>query len=209
MKHPLAKRIIALLSAAAALAGAAHAQAPKPAAGSTGYVYTLTITDKVRVEVISEPDLTTITRVDATGNVNLPLVRDIHLADLTVNQAQEAVQNAYIKGRFLRHPQVTITIEEYAPREVTIQGQVRNPSRYELPLESTWSVVDLVTKAGGFTDTAKGSDVIITHYTPDGTKVVTHMDVEAIIKGRKSSKSADNSQQLQPGDIVFVPERII
>ncbi len=204
-----AKKALALFAALAAFAAPAHAQTPKPMAGSTGYVYTLTITDKLRVEVFSEPDLTTITRVDATGNINLPLVGDIHLADLTVNQAQEAVQNAYIGKRYLRHPQVTISIEEYAPREVTIQGQVRNPSRYELPLESTWSVVDLVTKAGGFTDTAKGSNVIVTHYTPDGTKIVTHMDIESIIKGRKSSKSVDNSQQLQPGDIVFVPEKII
>ncbi len=161
------------------------------------------------MEVFQEGDLTTVGRVDASGNVNLPLIGDIHLAGLTVAQAQAAVEKAYVTKRYLRHPQVTISIDEYAPREVTIMGQVKNPSRYVLPLESTWSVVDLVSKAGGFTDTAKGSDVSITRYAPDGTKTVTRVDVDSIIKGKKSAKTIDSSQLLQPGDIVFVPESII
>jgi len=201
--------LLAGLLAAAAFAPAGRAADAAPASAKPRFIYTLTVTDKVRVEVFQEGDLTTITRVDATGNVNLPLIGDIHLAGLTVEQAQKAVAAAYIDGRYLRHPQVTISIDEYAPREVTIMGQVRTPSRYELPLESTMSVVDLVTKAGGFTDTAKGTDVSVTHYAPDGTKTTVKVDIESIIKGKKSAKSNDNSLLLQPGDIVFVPESII
>jgi polysaccharide biosynthesis/export protein len=198
-----------LFAAAAGFAPALRAQDAQPAEGRTRFIYTLTVTDKLRVEIFQEGDLTTLGRVDASGNINLPLIGDIHLAGLTVDQAQAAVESAYVTKRFLRHPQVTISIDEYAPREVTIMGQVKNPSRYLLPLESTWSVVDLVSKAGGFTDTAKGSDVSITHYAPDGTKTVTKVDVDSIIKGKRSAKTIDNSQLLQPGDIVFVPESII
>lgn len=71
------------------------------------------------------------------------------------------------------------------------------------------SVVDLVTKAGGLTDTAKGSAVVVTHYDADGKKITVKVDVEGIIKGKKSARSSDNSLLLQPGDIVFVPESII
>jgi len=201
--------LLAVLLAAAALAPAARSQDAKPPAEKPRFIYTLTVTDKVRVEIFQEGDLTTIGRVDASGNVNLPLIGDIHLAGLTVDQAQKAIESAYIDKRYLRHPQVTISIDEYAPREVTIMGQVRTPSRYELPLESTMSVVELVTKAGGFTDTAKGTDVSVTHYAPDGTKTTVRVDIESIIKGKKSAKSSDSSLLLQPGDIVFVPERII
>jgi polysaccharide biosynthesis/export protein len=193
-----------LLTAAFAACLALRADDAKPR-----FIYTLTVTDKLRIEVFQEADLTTSTRVDASGNVDLPLVGYVHLAGLTVEQAQRAVEQAYINGRYLRHPEVTISIDEYAPREFTIQGQVRNPARYLLPLESTMSVVELVTKAGGFTDTAKGGNVIVTHYLPDGSKTVTRIDVDSIIKGRKNSKVNDNSMLLQPGDIVFVPERII
>jgi len=35
------------------------------------------------------------------------------------------------------------------------------------------------------------------------------VDVESLIKGRDRAKATDNSLVLQPGDIVYVPERII
>ncbi len=133
------------------------------------YVYRLTITDRIRVSIFQEDDLATITRIDARGNVNLKLLGDVHVSGLTVAEAQRTIEQAYRDGRYLRNPQVTISIEDYAPREVSISGQVKAPGRYLLPIESTFSIVELVTKAGGLTDIAKGSSVIVTRTTPDGT----------------------------------------
>jgi len=86
---------------------------------------------------------------------------------------------------------------------------VRNPGRYPLPIESTMTVVDLVTKAGGLTDIARGTAVTITHITADGKKITTTVDVDSIVKGKTQAKADDTTIQLQPGDIVYVPERII
>jgi polysaccharide export outer membrane protein len=201
LRHPLI--LIAVL-----LAGAVFGPLPRARADKPRYVYTITVADKVRVEVFQE-DLTALEHVDALGNLNLPLLGTVHVAGLTVDQAQAAIAKDYVDRKFLRHPQVTISIDEYAPREVTIQGQVRNPNRYLLPMESTMTVVELVTKAGGFTDIAKGSQVKITRFAPDGTKTVIIVDVDAIIRGKSSAKAADNSLLLQPGDLVYVPESII
>lgn len=173
------------------------------------YVYHLTITDRIRVTVFQEDELAVIARIDARGNVNLKLVGDIPVAGLTVNEAQRAIEKAYRDGRFLRNPQVTVTIEDYAPREVSIQGQVKAPGRYLLPIEATFSIVELVTKAGGLTDIAKGYDVIVTRVLPDGTKTTFHVDVDSIIRGKKASGPATPPLELQAGDIVFVPERVI
>ena len=131
-----------------------------------------------------------------------------NVAGLTITEAQRAVEAAYRDGRFLRSPQVSISVEDYALREVSIQGQVKAPGRYVLPVETTFSVLELVTKAGGFTDIAKGSAVVVTRIGPDGQKVTFTVDVDGVIRGRKSSKSSDNLL-LEPGDIVYVPERII
>ena len=171
--------------------------------------YTLTATDRLRIAVYQEDDLSSIVRIDAKGEVNLLLVGEVKIAGLTVNEAQKVIENAYRDGRFLRNPQVIITVEEYAPREVSIGGQVRNPGRYPLPIESTMTVIDLVTKAGGLTDVARGGAVTITHITPEGKKITTTVDVDSIVKGRAQAKPNDTSLQLQPGDIVYVPERII
>lgn len=206
MKTPLSHLCAALLALGlGAPVGAAAAGTPsKPV-----FVYALTVSDQVRVTVVGEDDLAAVQKIDANGNITLSLVGDVHVAGLTKDQAEQVIAEAYVKGRYLRDPQVTVAVEQYAPREVSIQGQIKNSGRYLLPDESTFSVVDLVTKAGGFTDIAKGSDVTITHTTPDGRKEVRHVDVQSILKGKGAMKPDDPSLLLAPGDLVWVPERII
>ena len=141
--------------------------------------------------------------------MNLPLLGEIAIGGMTVTEAQAAVETAYRDGRFLRNPQVTINVEEYAVREVSISGQIRNPSRYQLPNESTYTLAELVTKAGGITDIGKGNAVSVTRILPDGTKKVFVIDVDSIIKGKKGNKNDDDNFLLQAGDNVYVPEKLI
>jgi polysaccharide export outer membrane protein len=178
-------------------------------ADKKNYVHTLALADRVRIAVFQEDDLTSLTRIDARGCVNLPLIGEITIGGLTVVEAQGVIEEAYRNGRFLRQPQVTVSVEEYAPREVSIQGRVRSPGRYTLPIESTYTVVELVTKAGGIDDIGKGSSVTVTRILPDGTKKVFTVDVDSVIKGRKDAKVEDTTLLLQPGDIIYVPERLI
>lgn len=173
------------------------------------YIHTLTLADRVRIAVFQEDDLTNLSRVDARGHVNLPLIGEIAIGGLTVVEAQAAIEKAYRDGRFLRNPQVTVSVEEYAPREVSIQGRIRNAGRYALPIESTLTVVELVTKAGGIDDIGKGSAVTVTRIMPDGTRKVFTVDVDSVIKARRDRQSDDATMLLQPGDIVYVPERLI
>ncbi|HTL68227.1 MAG TPA: polysaccharide biosynthesis/export family protein [Lacunisphaera sp.] len=198
------------LAAALVLAPALQAQGAATAKGEKkNYIHALTLADRLRVAVYQEDDLTTLTRIDARGRVNLPLIGEIKIGGMTITEAQTAIENAYKDGRYLRNPQVTINVEEYAPREVSIQGQIRNPGRYTLPIESTFTVVELVTKAGGITDIGKGTAVTITRILPDGTKKVFTVDVDSIIKGKKGNNTDDNNFLLQAGDYVYVPERLI
>ena len=173
------------------------------------YIHTLALADRVRVSIYQEEDLTTLTRIDARGRVNLPLIGEVTIGGMTVNEAQTTIENAYKDGRYLRNPQVTINVEEYAPREVSIGGQIRNAGRYTLPIESTLTVVELVMKAGGITDIGKGTSVSITRILPDGTKKVFNVDVDSIIKGKRATNNDDNNFLLQAGDYVYVPERLI
>jgi polysaccharide export outer membrane protein len=198
---------------ALALADAASAQADAPSSigGSRkGLIYRIRTSDKLGIQVFQEPDLATICRVDAKGTVNLKLIDELRVYGLTISEAERAIERAYRDGRFLRKPEVTITVEEYAPREVSIQGMVKVPARYTLPPEATMSVLDLVTKAGGFTDTAQGNAVRVTRVLPDGSTKVFTVDIESLIRGKGSkAKREDNTLLLEPDDIVYVPERII
>lgn len=186
------------------------AQSGNPADAKKAYVHRLQLADRVRVAVYQEDDLTSVVRIDARGTINLPLLGEIGIGGLTVPEAQETIQRAYRENRYLRNPQVTLSVEEYAPREVSIHGQVRSPGRYSLPNESTFTVEELVTKAGGLNDIAKGGAVSVRRTLPDGSTQTFTVDVESIIKGRRSDpRIAESNILLLPGDIVYVPERLI
>lgn len=208
MKTP--RRLLASCLAFAVALASGWAQDANKATGDQkkNYVHTLQLGDRVRIAVYQEEDLLANPRIDARSRVNLPLIGEVVIGGLTLAQAQRVIEEAYKDGRFLRNPQVTITVEEYAPREVSIQGAIRNAGRFVLPVESTFTVVELVTKAGGFTDIAKGTAVTVTRIAPDGSKQVFTVDVESLIRGRRTSRPNEDIL-LQPGDIVYVPESLI
>lgn len=173
------------------------------------FPYKIALTDKLGVSVVGEEELTAVSRVDSKGYINLKFLGEVNVFGLTISEAQKKVEAAYRDGRFLKSPQVTITVEDYAPRPVTITGQVKNQGRYSMPPEAAITVRDLVSMAGGFTDSAKGTEVKITRVYPDGSKKVFEVDVESLMKGRAQAKAGDSDFVLEPNDLVFVPERII
>ncbi len=200
----------AALSLLLGAAGAARAQiTPLKPESRKALLYTIAITDSLRVSVFGEDDLSRVSRVDARGMINLPLIGEIKVYGFTLREAEQAIADAYRDGRYLRNPQVTINVEVYAIREISVQGQVKSPQRVVLPAESTMSVLEAVTKCGGFTDTAKGTEVRVTRIGPDGKVKVFVVDVDSLIKGKNKAKSEDDSLLLLPGDIIYVPERII
>ena len=173
--------------------------------------YPVITNDRLGVHIFQEDDLSLTVRVDAKGDVNLNLVGIVHVYGQTLSEAERTIENAYRDGLILRHPEVTITVEEYAPREVSVQGQVKNPNRYNLPLETATTLSEIISRAGGFTDTAKGTAVRVTRILPDGTIRVFQVDVEDVMKGKEKDKSKveEANMVLEPGDIIYVPERII
>lgn len=173
------------------------------------FAYTIAPTDRLRIAVFQETDLSVISRVDSKGNINLPLTGEVNVIGLTIPEAQRRIERAYREGRFLRDPQVTINVEEYAPRVVSVLGEVRNPGQLTLPVESGMTVLDAINKCGGFTDIAKGTAVTITRRKPDGTKTVMTIDVQSYIRGSRDARVEDTMLMLLPGDTVYVPQRLI
>lgn len=173
-------------------------------------VYKISRTDKVTIIFVGEQDLNVAgKRVDANGNVNLSIVGDVKIAGLSVSQAQTAIENAYRDGRILRNPQVSINIEDYAPRTVSVSGMVRAPGTVNLPPETTMNMKELILKVGGFTETANGSKVRVTRVLPDGTTRVITLDVANALRGKDTGNSADGGFVVEPEDIIYVPEKII
>lgn len=200
-------------AACALLGSQLHAQTGTPSTKADEnkiMPYKITRGDVLAIVVFGEPGLTIGgKKVEARGTINLTLIQDIRVAQLTVGEAKAAIENAYREGRFLRNPEVTVSIEQYAPRIVSIQGKVNSPGQYPLPPEQPFTLKDLILKANGFAETARGTDVRVTRTMPDGSlKTFEHLNVESVIRGKDNAKLADANFLLEPDDVVYVPERI-
>jgi polysaccharide export outer membrane protein len=213
LKSPVLRAGGVLLAALLASAPAARAQAAvDPGADSKRVLpYRIIVNDRLGVHVFQEDNLGLTVRVDAKGDINLNLVGSVHVFGMTLPEAQAAIEKAYRDARYLVHPQVTLTVEETAPRRVSVQGYVKNPSVYDLPIETATTLIDMIAKAGGFADSAKGTAVKLTRVLPDGTIKVFEVDADDVMKGRERDKAKieQANMVLEAGDIIYVPERII
>ncbi len=170
--------------------------------------YRITVRDHLTVSITQEDDLRATPWVNAKGNVSLVHIGEVYVYGQTIIEAQKTIENAYRDNRILRHPQAIVSVEEYAPRRITVTGAVKQQGYVDMPIETAFTVADAIIKAG-LGDTARGKAVKVTRTLPDGTTKSFEIDVESVLKGKKATSSEDNSLILEPNDVIFVPEKII
>jgi len=194
-------------------APAAPAQAAPPPQPEAKRIlpYRIITNDRLGVHIFQEDDLGITARVDSKGDMNLNMIGEVHVAGQTLGEAERTIEAAYVAGQFLKNPRVTLTVEELAPREISVQGYVKSPGRYPLAIETATSLVDMISRAGGLQDTAWGTRVKVTRIMPDGSAHVFEVDVESVMKGKMKDKDKVQAanMMLEPGDVIYVPERII
>jgi len=200
------------LLAASAVFAAEPAAAPAPAnAEPSGPVanadYRITARDTIQFQIYNQLDMATVQRVTSTGEVRLPLIGTVKVANLTLREAELQLEALYRAGGFFIEPQVILSVSQYGDRFVAILGQVKNPERIALASEdNTIGILQAITQAGGFTRVSRTDavQVLRTSATGQDERLTINMD------DMLHPKSATSAQefQLKPGDIVFVPERV-
>jgi polysaccharide export outer membrane protein len=150
--------------------------------------------DLVEMSVFDTPELSGKLRVSNSGDIILPLVGQIHVAGLTANDAEALIRQKFIDGGFVRDPQVTVFIAEYATQGVSVLGEVRTPGIY--PALGAHNLVEYISIAGGLTPLA-GTAVTITRFGhPDESQQVN-------ISSSAAPKPLNNPE-IFPGDSIFV-----
>lgn len=165
--------------------------------------YLLQPSDLLQFQVFQEPDLLREVRISQEYTMTLPLIGTVDVKGKTLRQAEELVRSLYDKD-FLVNPQVTIVVKEYSKRTVDVQGQVGQPGAVEFPQEKGLTLIQAITRAGGFTRLADKRRVMLTRHKVDGGTETLTINVTEIIDG--TSKQA---WPLQKDDSIFVPERIL
>jgi len=150
--------------------------------------------DLIELNVYNVPELTTKTRVGNNGDVYLPLVDYVHIAGLTLEEAQAVIEKRYADGGFLKDPHITIFVDEYASQGASVLGEVTKPGIY--PVIGDQKLLDLISAAGGFTDKS-GSSVTVTHRSQPDKPVTVPL-------ARNVSDNPESNVPVYPGDTVIV-----
>jgi polysaccharide export outer membrane protein len=150
--------------------------------------------DLLDVNVYNVPELETKSRVGNNGDVYLPLVDYVHVAGLTVEEAQALIEKRLSDGGFVKNPHVTLLVNETSSQGANVLGEVARPGVYVVRGEPR--LLDLISAAGGFTDKA-GKSIVITHRDPDEKAVTVPLT-------RKITETPANNIAVFPGDTILV-----
>jgi protein involved in polysaccharide export with SLBB domain len=156
------------------------------------------IDDTFDVRVYGEPDLSGMFRVATDGTVDYPLAGRLQVAGLRTGQIQALLVDR-LKGKYLKDPQVVVTIKDRNSQKITVLGQVTKPG--QVGYYPNMTIVDAIASAGGFTGIAAKNAVSLRREV--GGKIETHVfPVADISEGRSPNV------MVLPGDVLVVDERV-
>jgi len=158
--------------------------------------------DVVHVEVYKEPDISRSYEVSSDGTINHPLLGRVEVAGLTVSQVEERLRELLARD-YLVDPRVDVTLAQTSNRPIMLFGEVRGPGAYDMPVGRSVTLLQVIARAGGFTDTAARDRVRIVR-VENGRERTIKVRVTDLLRGRDGVKDVE----LQAGDVVTVPETI-
>jgi protein involved in polysaccharide export with SLBB domain len=156
------------------------------------------IDDTFDVRVYGEPELTGAFRVATDGTIDYPLAGRVQVAGLRTGQIQQMLVEK-LKDRYLKEPQVAVTIKERNSQKVSVLGQVSRPG--QVGYYPNMTIVDAIASAGGFTGIAAKNSVNLRREV--GGKIEMRVYPVADI-----SEGRSQNVMILPGDVLVVDERV-
>ena len=132
--------------------------------------------------------------VDAAGNITVPKLGEVHVAGLSVHEAEEQFTTLYRK--WIVNPVIEVKVLN---KEVTMMGELKTPGKYLLEKDYN-TLLDVISKAGDFDFYADRKKIQVIRQVDGVPKTIA-------INLTKSSADFRENIQIYPGDIVYVPSR--
>jgi len=142
-------------------------------------------------------ELNTTARVSEDGMITVALLGEVEVAGLTKSGVEKRLTRLFGE-RFLKNPQVTVFIEEYRSRIVSILGAVNEPGDYKLLGRQT--LLQMISQAGGLTEDA-GKEINVIRKKEDGVNASLKVPLEDLME----QGDVELNMVLKPGDIINIP----
>jgi polysaccharide export outer membrane protein len=156
--------------------------------------YRLGPEDVIEVFIWKEPELTTTVVIRPDGRITLPLTNELDASGKTAVQLQREITEKL--REYITNPVVNVMVKQVNSLKISVLGEVRKPDVYRIKNRVT--VLDAIAMAGGFTDLARPSRVVILRNTPSGPRRIK-INVKHVVADDVSAPF-----YLQPLDTVYV-----
>lgn len=158
-------------------------------------VYPVRQKDKLTLRVFGEPEISQDElRVDDVGQIQVPLIGSIKAEGRSVDDLSSDIATR-LGARFLKNPQVAISVKEAAPSYVSVEGEVEKPGVYEMDGRTT--LLGALARAESPTATAKLNEIVVFR-TINDQRMVARFDLKQIRLGLSPDP------MILDGDVVMV-----
>lgn len=184
-----------------ALSAAAPAQtSPAPATEQ----YTINVGDELEIFVWGEDKLKSSVKVLPDGSFSFPLVGRVPAQGRRTTDIEAAIEKGLEPMFRSQVPQVTVSVKNPMGLQFSILGKVKNPGNFT-PGRYV-NVLEAISIAGGPTEFADVSNVLILRKTRDGVAEY-HVRLSNALKGNPTARdlSANGLPVLVGGDTIVVP----
>lgn len=200
--------LVLLLTIICATALPARAQASREGPATKGYVLgpdDQFVIHGLQIDEIAEKPV----QVGADGNITLLLVGTLHVAGMTVREAESMLVMKL--SAIIKHPQVSITVIEYRSQPVSVLGAVNTAGIQQL--RGAKSLTEVLSMAGGVRSDAGYRINIVrkiewgkiplpgAHLDTSGSYSVAEVNLKDIL----DAKSPQENIRIFPDDVITVP----
>lgn len=200
-----ALRLLGALLAMLLCAMPVLAEQGEPAAAEpSGSAYRIGVDDRLQVSVWRNPELSVTVPVRPDGQISVPLLGDVRAGGRLPEDVAADIETR-LKA-YLREPKVAVILVELRSHEfisrVRVTGAVRQP--VSIPWRQGMTVLDAVLQAGGVTEFASANRTRL-YRKGEGEAQTFDIKLESILK----RGDLETNQDVRPGDIITVPERVL
>jgi polysaccharide biosynthesis/export protein len=118
-----------------------------------------------------------------------------------VEKAQNRIRDL-LERDYLRSPQVSMTLIEFAKKRYSVLGEVNQPGFFMIPEGETMTVLQAIAAAGGFTPYARSGEIIVKRKV-NGQEEIIRVDAKAIAKKKRLP-----GLEIRGGDAIYVNQSL-
>jgi protein involved in polysaccharide export with SLBB domain len=155
--------------------------------------------DKVKISVWGEKELHQELVLGPDGSVAFPLIGDVTLTGLTLNETRVELAKRLRAGYV--DPVVSVALVEMHSHVIHVTGEVARPG--SVPYVRGATALGAILAAGGFLSATADIEQVHVVRSRLSDPATYGLDVKAVLEGRHFD------MWLLPGDVVYVPPRLL